>query len=334
MAFLVICVGITILQMSKVDPMEFKKLDRRSTILFQAARQQTEAVDEKSVEEPGIDTLRGSFGTVGSIIRARSAYRMSQSTRGSVHSSRLAPPSSPIDVERGDSKTSSSNFSHYGGMQRHQLFDPPVPHLDVPTSDTLSLASQPSARKPTIKFGEQDVIHSYHRGTTGKDGMATHELREVPSPLSSPGPPGKPTPSSPEDSTDGRLRQQQSLGTAHLGSPSRFDPEVHGLRSAPPGVGVAEDVYHDPFKGLPATAVLPSFSSADDDTTARHHHRRTYSRGGSRDYPKGDRVDDAEERVSLWNPQRDNNEEVDVAASPDSPYGTVRLVGSSGPRHF
>ena len=69
--------------MSKVDPTQFTKLDRRSTILFQAARKQTEAVEEKfpsGVEEPGIDTLRGSFGTVGSIIRARSARRMSQSS--------------------------------------------------------------------------------------------------------------------------------------------------------------------------------------------------------------------------------------------------------------
>ena len=82
MGFLVICVGITILQLSKIDPSQLKipGLDRRSTMLLQAARSNTEGVDEKSVaavEDPGMDTLRGSFGAVGSIIRARSARRMS-----------------------------------------------------------------------------------------------------------------------------------------------------------------------------------------------------------------------------------------------------------------
>src|SRR6266702_3399337 len=84
MGFLVICVGITILQMSKVDPKKLNKLDRRSTILLQAARAQTEVVDEKGIaayEDPGMDTLRGSFGAVGSIIRARTARRMSQSSQ-------------------------------------------------------------------------------------------------------------------------------------------------------------------------------------------------------------------------------------------------------------
>jgi hypothetical protein len=52
MGFLVICVGITILQMSKVDPVSLSKLDRRSTILLQAARQQTESVEEKVLYIP------------------------------------------------------------------------------------------------------------------------------------------------------------------------------------------------------------------------------------------------------------------------------------------
>jgi hypothetical protein len=186
--------------------------------------------DKKDVlEEPGIDMLQGSFatfGALGSIIRARRNL--------------FGPPGSRIDVERGHSKTSSSNFRHNGDMQRYQLFDPPVPRLDSPTSDTSPFSSQPSADKPTIKFGEHDIIHSYHRGTAGKDGMAIHELRVVPGPLASPGSHGKPAPSQ-QDPTGNRLRQQQSLGTVHLGSPSRFDRDL--------------------FQGLPATAALPSFSS-------------------------------------------------------------------------
>jgi hypothetical protein len=139
MAFLVICVGITILQMSKVDPASLTKLDRRSTILLQAARSSTQRMEEKSVldvEDPGMDAIRGSFGPVGSIIRARSARRMSQSSGGPNARSRQTglgapgpfdgrswisdnlsapgtPPQQPIDL--------------LAGMKRHQLWDAPVP---------------------------------------------------------------------------------------------------------------------------------------------------------------------------------------------------------------
>lgn len=324
MAFLVICVGITILQMSKVDPTQFKNLDRRTTILLQASRKQTEAVEEKSLsgmEEPGIDTLRGSFGTVGSIIRARSARRVSQSSRSTNQSSRFGGPSSRFDVERADSKSSSSfaaeNLSHYGGMRRHQLFDPPVSRLDVPESDAISMSSHPSMRKPAIKFGGQDVVHSYHRGTVGKDDLATHERRVAPhssSPLASP----VQANFLPENVSGSRLHQQQS--------PPRFDLGDNEPRSAPAGVGVAEGAYRDPFEGAPASATL---------TIPVDGNRRNFSRQGSaRDYPKGDRADDAEERVSLWDPRREDSDEIDVATSPESTIGTIRLVASSRPGRF
>lgn len=341
LAFLVICVGITVLQMSKVDPIHFKALDRRSTALLQVTQKQTEAAEEKSlssIEEPGIDALRGSFGTVGSIIRARSARRISQSSHSTGQSSRFGSPSSRFDAERGDFKSSplATNPGHYGGMKRHQLFDPPVPRLDVPESDAISLSSRPSARKPAIKFGEQDVVHSYHRGTVGKDDMATHERRTAPhgsSPLSSP---RTLQPSFlPEDSNGSRQQQQQSPVTTGSVSPPRFGLGLDEPRSAPAGVGVAGGAYHDPFEGAPASAALPAISTLDDDIETRRHIRRTYSRqGSSRDYPKGDRADDAEERVSLWDPQEDDNEETDATASPESSYGTVRLVGSSRPGRF
>ena len=76
MTFLVIFVGINILQLSKVDPTEFE-LDRRSTIMAFSSRlvRNKQWLSKKQLlsglEEPGIDTLRRSFGTVGSIIRAR-----------------------------------------------------------------------------------------------------------------------------------------------------------------------------------------------------------------------------------------------------------------------
>ena len=331
--------------MSKVDPTHFTTLDRRSTVLLQATQKQTEAIEEKSlssVEEPGIDTLRGSFGTVGSIIRARSARRISQSSHSTGQSSHFGSPSSRFDVERGDFKSSpfAPNPGHYGGMKRHQLFDPPVSRLDIPESDAISLSSQPSARKPAIKFGEQDVVHSYHRGTLGKDDMATHERRAAPhgsSPLASPRSLVQPS-FGPEGSNDSRQQQQQSPITVGSGSPPRFGLGLDEPRSAPAGVGVAGGAYHDPFEGAPASAALPaipSITSLDDDIETRRQNRRTYSRqGSSRDYPKGDRADDAEERVSLWDPRQEDNEETDAAASPESSFGTVRLVGSSRAGRF
>jgi hypothetical protein len=209
MAFLVICVGITILQMSKVDPASLTKLDRRSTILLAAARRQTELVEEKAVqgiEDPGIDTVRG-FGAVGSILRAR---RLSQSHTASVRSrvrsldpEGMPPPSSP---------------SFRDGMRRHQLYDAPVPltvdtdgtaHNDggssatgadvfLPRSSsslalsipeppqqqqrltsarsTSTLASDVMRRPTALTFQNEDVVHSYTRPGQG-DNAAIHEHR-------------------------------------------------------------------------------------------------------------------------------------------------------------
>jgi hypothetical protein len=187
MAFLVICAGITILQMSKVDPTSFSKLDRRSTILLQAARKQTEMVDEKNAagaEDPGMDTVRGTFGAVGSIIRARSARRMSQSSNAASMRSRASRPYDPEGLPG-----SADNLRD--GMQRHQLWDAPVPPghpspgLSAALGSKQSLTSAPSmsslttevARRHTnITFDKQDVVHSYHHPGTG-DNTAIHEHR-------------------------------------------------------------------------------------------------------------------------------------------------------------
>lgn len=78
LGFLVICLGITLLQLSKVDPKQLTKLDRKATIFLQAAHIPTEESEKGNVtamEEPGMDALRGGFGAVGSIIRARSISR-------------------------------------------------------------------------------------------------------------------------------------------------------------------------------------------------------------------------------------------------------------------
>lgn len=148
-------------------------------MLLQAARSNTAGVDEKSmtaVEDPGMDTLRGSFGAMGSIIRARSARRMSMSSNatGSTLRARHGSHSAfPGDVERPHYNAMGHPSDHLAGMKRHQLYDPPVPG-----SDAISLSSQmsPRSKQTTIKFGAEDIVHQYP--LPGRDsGAATHEHR-------------------------------------------------------------------------------------------------------------------------------------------------------------
>ena len=148
MGFLVICFGITILQMSKIDPHKLNSLDRRSTLLLQAARNRVGVVDEKGglpleEQEPGIDALRGTFGTVGSIIRARTR-RMTQNSQNSAHV-RFRPPGAAAPY---DSSSTILNAYPNADVTRHQLYDPPVPRDDV-FSIRDSVLSQPHSAKPS-----------------------------------------------------------------------------------------------------------------------------------------------------------------------------------------
>ncbi|KAF8956664.1 magnesium transporter NIPA-domain-containing protein [Flammula alnicola] len=186
MAFLIICLGITILQMSKVDPDKLNKLDRRSTILLQAARAQTETMDEKGAmgyEDPGMDTLRGSFGTVGSIIRARTVRRMSQRSQNNSHL-QMRPQGAAAPYNPTASWMSAAGVPEhpegFAGMQRHQLYDAPVPRDDTSSFRAPSVHSQLAnvGKRPTIKFDSQDVVHQYSRPGQPQS-PATHEHRQA-----------------------------------------------------------------------------------------------------------------------------------------------------------
>ena len=160
--------------MSKVDPAKLSHLDRRSTILLQAAREHTESMDEKgalAIEDPGLDTLRGSFGTVGSIIRARTVKRLRES---SSRDSLSRPPGAAPPHVAGDTSWMTVDGLGLGGLKRHQLYDAPVPRAD----DEQSIHSHLVNKRPTIKFGEQDLVHSYNRPGSG-DNSAKHEHRHA-----------------------------------------------------------------------------------------------------------------------------------------------------------
>ena len=191
---------ITVLQLSKIDPTQIKVLDRRSTILLQAANMRTDGLDDEksitAIEDPGLDALRGGgFGVVGSIVRARTARQWSKSSHGTPRSRHGQHPTPSLG---GSTVNSHSTADPFHGLKRHQLYDPPVPsmsdsagvntissedaeHISM-TSDLSSQAPgsprQNHARLQTIKFGSEDVIHSYPKPGSRGD-LATHEHRST-----------------------------------------------------------------------------------------------------------------------------------------------------------
>jgi hypothetical protein len=316
--------------MSKVDPVQLSKLDRRSTILLQAARAHTETVEEKGavgVEDPGMDALRGSFGTVGSIIRARSARRMSQSSQGAGF--RARPPGaaapSPYDptslqpwVTSSPIRGSTPLNEQLPGMKRHQLYDAPVP-LSKDDASMKSPSSQFSKR-PTIKFDSQDVVHSYHPTGSGDD-RATHEHR-IALGLSSPSADGYPPTTTP-NSKSNLLEMDSPVGTGgsmrqSIPIPPHFGSE-HTVRSAPPTVNprfgrpveVRKD-SRDIFDSSPSKGV----GWDEEDRRKERERGRTSKR-----YPKGSGDDDREESVGLWQKMGTDDEE-----SPTALSGGIRLV--------
>ncbi|KAM0748503.1 DUF803-domain-containing protein [Meredithblackwellia eburnea MCA 4105] len=191
MGFLVICSGITLLQLSKVDPVEISEgLDRKSTILLTATRSHVhhnaDAEKGLEIEDPGIDTLRGGFGAIGSIHRAISSRRSLRSHAGGAFD--------PADTVRrragsGVSQASGATGATYGmnNLVRHQLYDAPMPSdaADKISMHSSNLASpRPNfaaedqfsdrQRSSSISFAAQDTLHRYSDkpGT----GDATHEL--------------------------------------------------------------------------------------------------------------------------------------------------------------
>ncbi|EJF65229.1 hypothetical protein DICSQDRAFT_152481 [Dichomitus squalens LYAD-421 SS1] len=362
MGFLVICVGITVLQLSKIDPNQIKKLDRRSTMLLQAARTSTDGEDEKdlsAIEDPGIDALRGSFGTMGSIIRARSARRLSMNSRASasIRSRYSAQPPLP-----------GQNNDPLAGLKRHQLFDNPMPATPEAGGDGLSdrgsmmthpsgLGSPFSQRKQTIKFGDQDVVHSYHIPGTGDD-SATHEHRNVrynsgsvqDDSVSSGGWSSKAV-----VGTNGEQTPTTGRQVVHL-PPIESREELNDSsvpRTAPPAFGGNSADPFDrptltssPFDGLPSTATLATFPSATSSSTnssGGRHGPTTPTKSSrlpffgrspsSRHYPRGESEEDREESISLWNrPSTESLDASETSSDADLPGGGIRLVPSSNSR--
>jgi hypothetical protein len=328
-------VGITVLQMSKVDPTQLNKLDRKSTILLQAARSGTENA-EKSItglEDPGIDTLRGSFGTMGSIIRARSARRLSKSSRSGPYN-RQSHASGAAHSSLYGHDGLGSHLPGIGGFQRHQLYDPPVPSFAREGSaEEISLKSRPSTmigtvldptrtapRTPTIKFDAQDVAHYYPR--PGAAGGPRHEhIRAA--------------------ANDGQ-RTVRDFGP-RLPPPTpdsghRLPPEASEEQSTPRATGKWNRAISDEqVKSMASSSVFPRNTPAVPDTSSQARHGPQSSGDGSpstqkgrrsphKHYPRSKKGDDAEERLALVH-QGHSRGDSDSTGGSDSETTPVELSG-------
>lgn len=70
LGFLVICCGISLLQLSKIDPDDLAQssgMDRKTTMLMKASRSHIahpEKGESTQIEDPGVDSVRGGLGVV------------------------------------------------------------------------------------------------------------------------------------------------------------------------------------------------------------------------------------------------------------------------------
>jgi hypothetical protein len=271
-----------------------------------------------------MDALRA-FGTVGSIIRARSSRRMSQSSRLPNSSLR----SHPDDLSSTHWQQQDADHA-YDGLTRHQLYDAPVPRLSDPERSSVSSRSTTpySPRRTTIKFGSQDLVHSYRPPGSGNDAIHEHRsaVHSTP-PIQASNLPHlyPPTPNTGTPTTP---------GTQSINIPPRANDE-------PPAPTLSTNFENpstrDPFE-TPTTPTMTTFPSTSDLLTnhspprnsgGRNNVRpppRPHRSGSSPRYPKG--IDDADENISLW--ERSPIHEVSEGESDEmQPAQGVRLVKPS-----
>lgn len=180
LGFLTICAGITLLQLSKIDPddltdKEGAGIDRNTTLLIRASRSQIghEKGMATGVEDPGIDSIRGGLGVIGSIVRARSSRR--------IHAS--ADEYHRMADEHGSTRNGAGGLNTLGkgDLERYELHDRPMvyssasppsnTHLTLPTFST----HMPQKRDTAISFASgSEAPHGHHgrRSDTAESGKA------------------------------------------------------------------------------------------------------------------------------------------------------------------
>jgi len=184
-------------------------------------------------------------------------------------------------------------------------------------------------KTPTIKFGTQDVVHTYNPTSSGA-ATAVHERRDASrhdrSPLTTP----RLLPVEEGES------EQQSVSMYPQSLATNF--EARGLKSAPPlayNISTQLPQASDPFESSPATTIGSSFADSphydgyreeqDERDAAWKRSPAHRGRGHSSDrrYPLNAGEDDREESISLVNrPSLDDDYDDEVR-------GGIRLVAPS-----
>ncbi|CAO1635369.1 unnamed protein product [Sympodiomycopsis kandeliae] len=295
LGFLTIVTGIVLLQLSKVDPevLDADKtpgLDRSTTLLMRASRSMASVRSEKgggasttAVEDPGMDTMRGAGGLLGSIVRARSSRRL--------HTS--ADSYSRMD-EHG------MNHLNTGGrsdLERYQLHDAP---MSTGRGDTLSplsatMPNMPKRGPSMVSFTSESLEPHGHHGFGTNVPVHSHS--------GSHHHPGH---------SHGILSPPQHYG--HLGSGDtsrgRFLDDIKEGVDVEPGVVARDYKYNSTLSG-----VYPEKSSSDDEHNSSKDQANVYSKGIEPHQSILPRTDADENNYDLRNMF---NREENLMSSPES----------------
>ncbi|EPQ29352.1 uncharacterized protein PFL1_03107 [Pseudozyma flocculosa PF-1] len=248
MGFLVICAGIVLLQLSKIDPQELQDkpgLDRGTTLLLRASRSVISHSDEKgettALEDPGVDTIRGGLGVVGSMMRARSSRRLSGASSFRHHS---AADEYTLRSRNGVPLTTHGSAN----IERYQLHDNPMMSPGGLSRDE-SLRSVPpfglpsQHRETTISFASgSEEPHGHHAvAAASSSPLATPRAKDFAAL------PGGPLPSS-SSRPQSMLRDNSVQGLSSIREASGGS----GLEESTAAAPMQTTYYIDPYAPAPA----------------------------------------------------------------------------------
>lgn len=166
LGFLTICAGICLLQLSKIDPEDLCEkegvgLDRSTTFLIRASQSyvSTEKGKATALEDPGVDTVRGGLGVIGSLVRARSVGSSRRFRASADEYRRMAD-------EQGGMQTLCTDGKH--DLERYELHDRPMQKGSpvMGQVNQLPLPHLPFGRGPQ----KRDTAISFASGSEGPHG--------------------------------------------------------------------------------------------------------------------------------------------------------------------
>lgn len=277
LGFLTICAGITLLQLSKIDPDDLVEkegvgIDRSSTLLIRASRSQIarEKGFASAIDDPGIDTVRGGLGVIGSIVRARSSRRIHASADEYHRMADEHAAQNGLGGGHAGASRDGLNILGKNDCERYELHDRPMPgsprqgglgHLTLPA---LHLR-MPQKRDTTISFASgTEEPHGHH------EKHADGTRNALPSPTSAT------TPRGPTFANHGGgilLSPTSSAQGGHLNEKSGAHYEPNRLRSADAGSNTSGR-SSDITARSSIRVVGPRSNGQNSNSTAPSHQQR------------------------------------------------------------